>query len=378
MTNTASPVPKILHVDNSPAVTGAYKALLSWCLATPEFEHVWVLPQGSAVLGEVRQHFPTYELPFVEIGRSPAKLIGYLPALRRNGKSLARIIDKEAIDLLHANDLYNLAPNIARKMSRRKPKLLVHARMLRRSFPARIYDFWTRWHLKRADAIVAVSEAIKKDWNDDPRVFVAYDPIEVPDRLPAYHLSKSKDEPFRFLYLANYIRGKGQEDALEAILKLQAAGVGGFHVDFYGGTMGLEKNTAYREELEAFVTANSLGALVRFHGPTAEVESVMKSHHALLHFSHSESFGMVCYEALCYGLPVISSDCGGPAEMMQPGVSGLLRPVHDTTGFAADMQSLISDPDRCASLSLNAPVIIRARFGDGLTKLTGIFQGLLR
>lgn len=366
---------KILHIDNSPAVTGAYKALLSWCLSEPGFEHVWVLPEGSKVAEEARRHFTVYTLPFVEIGKSPSKLIRYLPALWANSRRLAQIIEKEQPRILHANDLYNLTAYAANRLSKKCLPVVVHARMLRRSFPGKIYDFWMGLHLKRAARIIAVSEAIKRDWNNDQRVAVIYDPIAVNERLAPYSFKKGVDDPFRFLYLANYIQGKGQDDALKAIAMLQKEGLQNFIVDFYGGTMGLEKNAAYKKALEEKIAAEGLEQLAHMHDAVSDVEAVMKDYHALLHFSHSESFGMVCYEALYYGMPVISSDCGGPAEMMLPGETGILLPVGDIAGFASAMRNFIRYPERCETLSTAARSYVRQKFSDA-DALSAMFRSV--
>jgi len=340
----------LLHIDNSPAITGGYKALLSWCLQNPQWQHIWILPKGSFVSAETSRYFKVYELPMVEIGKSPTKLVSYLPMLWYNGRKLQAILKKEQPNLIHTNDLNNLLPYAVK----RQVPFIVHARRLQRSFPVPLYNFWKQWHLKRADGIVAVSQAVKKDWNNDERVTVIYDPITIHEQYPPYHFYKQEEQPFRFLYLSNYIQGKGQDDALKAIAMLQDKGVTNFKVDFYGGTMGLEKNVTYKKNLEAFVNENKLDDIVTFHGLVQDVEQVMKQYHALLHFSHAESFGMVCYEALYYRLPVISSDCGGPAEMIDNGRSGILLPLKDIAAYADAMESFIVNPEIPHNLSLAA------------------------
>lgn len=367
----------ILHVENALYVTGAYKALLSFCRAYPA-RHIWILPKGSTVVSEIQKEFKVYELPFVEISRSPARLIKYLPALWMNAQRLKKIIDTETPDLIHINDLYNLVPYIAQSRAKKKLPVFIHARMLQKSFPAPIYQFWVRWHLRRADAIVAVSQAVKADWGHRAEVEVIYDPIEVKERLPPYRFTSLPPQPFRFLYLANYIPGKGQGDALQAVKMLRDKGIINFKVGFYGGTMGLQSNKEYKDSLQAFVALNKLEAFAEINAAVTDVEAVMKAHHAVLHFSHSESFGMVCYEALYYGLPVISSDCGGPAEMMEPDVSGILLPVGDINGFAAAMQRLMEDKEECIKLSHNAAAYVRSRFnGNEVDKLEKLIQCLI-
>jgi glycosyltransferase involved in cell wall biosynthesis len=63
--------------------------------------------------------------------------------------------------------------------------------------------------------------------------------------------------------------------------------------------------------------------------------------------SDQESFGMTLVEAMRCGLPVVSTACPvGPAEIIQPGVDGLLVPVGEVGAIAAGLAELIRDPGR--------------------------------
>ncbi|CUR78350.1 N-acetylgalactosamine-N,N'-diacetylbacillosaminyl-diphospho-undecaprenol 4-alpha-N-acetylgalactosaminyltransferase [Achromobacter xylosoxidans] len=69
-----------------------------------------------------------------------------------------------------------------------------------------------------------------------------------------------------------------------------------------------------------------------------------------------ESFGNVLVEALCLGIPVISTDCPhGPAEILDSGRYGLLVPVGDAAALAAAVRRLAYDGDMRARLAADGP-----------------------
>ncbi len=60
--------------------------------------------------------------------------------------------------------------------------------------------------------------------------------------------------------------------------------------------------------------------------------------------SHYESFGMVALEAMACGTPVVASQVGGLAFLVQDGVTGFVVPDDDPEILGARLTRLISDP----------------------------------
>jgi D-inositol-3-phosphate glycosyltransferase len=61
--------------------------------------------------------------------------------------------------------------------------------------------------------------------------------------------------------------------------------------------------------------------------------------------SYYESFGMVALEAMACGTPVVASQVGGLAYLVQDGVTGFTVPVDDPQALADRLMSLLSNPE---------------------------------
>jgi glycosyltransferase involved in cell wall biosynthesis len=61
--------------------------------------------------------------------------------------------------------------------------------------------------------------------------------------------------------------------------------------------------------------------------------------------STTETFGNVILEAQASGLPAVVVDRGGPADLVEPGETGLVARANDPADFAAKVEALAGDPD---------------------------------
>jgi len=62
--------------------------------------------------------------------------------------------------------------------------------------------------------------------------------------------------------------------------------------------------------------------------------------------SDEEGLGLVILEAMACGIPVVSTDSGGPATLIDNQVTGLMTPVGNADALADVMQRLLADPER--------------------------------
>ncbi len=358
---------RVLIVENSVDFTGAFRSVLA---AARQQRHVFdfrfVLPTGSANAAILRADgFAVDELPFVELGRAVKKLVAYGPQLLANGWRLAQLVRRHRIDVLHSNDFYNLTPYVAQGLLGRKaPRVVTHVRMLPGSFPGKFYQFWCRCATRYADRVVCVSDAVRRAaFAQEAKAVVVYDTLERHERHPLKtDYDRAPGATTRVVYLGNYIAGKGHQTALRGFAAAYRQNQA-LRLDFYGGTMGLEKNRQLRDDLQAEVKTLGLAEAVRLHDFATDVEGLIKAHDVLLNCSEVESFSMVCFEALYYGVPLIATDCGGPRELFEDGRSGYLIPVGDVGAVAERLVRLAANPAQCRSFAEEGRAFVEQKFG---------------
>jgi len=80
-----------------------------------------------------------------------------------------------------------------------------------------------------------------------------------------------------------------------------------------------------------------------------------------------EAFGQVIVEAMLSGRPVVATAIGGPAEIIEDGVTGRLVPPSDAGALAAGIAAVTSDQTAAATMARRARVLALDRFDIGRT-----------
>ena len=94
-----------------------------------------------------------------------------------------------------------------------------------------------------------------------------------------------------------------------------------------------------------FVQADPrLRAQVIFTGFFDEPQTVLAATDVLVSASDFESLGMVHLEAMASGVPVVSTNVGGPRETVVEGETGFLVPPRDPGALAQAVRRLLDDP----------------------------------
>jgi glycosyltransferase involved in cell wall biosynthesis len=193
---------------------------------------------------------------------------------------------------------------------------------------------WRQWRDVFA-LVVANSEALERRL-----VQHGIGPVEViwngvPRRAPRPPLA----DPPTVAFAGRLSREKG----VDVLLR----GFGGANVP--GARLLIVGDGPDRSSLERLAGELGLGESVRWTGhlPRAEMEKVLdRAWVQVVPSILEEPFGLTVAEAMMRGTAVIASAHGGPAEIVQPGSTGLLARPADPDALGSALAALLSDRDR--------------------------------
>jgi glycosyltransferase involved in cell wall biosynthesis len=349
--------PVVLIIENSTHITGALKSIVRTSEDLNEYyKFVFVLPRHSQARTWVESKgFHVHELPMIELSRRPRSLLMYFPVLLWNTFRLRKIIRKERASIVHNNDLYNLLPVTLAFMGMKIP-YINHIRFLPEKFPAWLFNYWLRLHIKYAHAIICVSGHLRKQLPALDKIKMIYNELPATEKH-----EKSLPAGNTILYLSNVIRGKGQNFAIKAFAKIAPLHPS-WKLRFVGGDMGMEKNKKFKEELKAAIQYYQIESQIEWSDFSDDVESEYKKAAFAINFSESESFSITCLEAQFFGCPIIATRSGGPAEIIVDGQTGFLVPVGDIKTMVEAMQKLIDDHPLRVTFAAHGKVHVREKF----------------
>ncbi len=136
---------------------------------------------------------------------------------------------------------------------------------------------------------------------------------------------------------------KGQHLFLAAIAELRERG----H-DVHGLVVGgdaYELSPEYAASLERLVSTLGLSEFVTMTGQVPDAAPFTELMDVSVNASDPEPFGIVLIEAMSAGVPVVAVGRGGPLDIVEHGVSGVLASSAEPSALASAVEPLIQDPE---------------------------------
>lgn len=211
------------------------------------------------------------------------------------------------------------------------------------------HDPWLRRSYKNADLVMGVAPYVRDHLAEIPlKRYANVLELGIDDVVPSGHRPPAKAGSLRLLHVGRGVRTKGLRDAIRAMallkdridLTLTSAGEG-------------EDIDICRLEAAQLGVADR----VQFLGlrPRSEIEALYAQSDVFLFPSFREPAGNVLYEAMRWGLPVITAARGGPDFIVDES-TGIRVPVTTPDRFAQDIALAIE--------RLAADTALRQRMGD--------------
>ena len=152
-----------------------------------------------------------------------------------------------------------------------------------------------------------------------------------------------KENPVKILFLSNLIESKGVFVLLDACKILQQK-----RIDFECNFVGAEGDLNV-SQFDEKVIQNQLTANVNYLGKKFGIEKqaviATAEIFAFPTYYSNECFPLVLLEAMCDGLPIVSTFEGGIPDIVEDGVNGFLVPQNNAALLADKLETLIKDPE---------------------------------
>ena len=284
------------------------------------------------------------------------KFFPFVPAFE-----LAKRIDENEIDVVHFHWTRDIATVVLAKLiSKRKPQIVQSRHMDMTRFKD---DFYHRWLYENVSKIHAVTRQVKEQLikyipnSVRPDVELVYLGVKSKKELDLSEIRKKhdiKDGEFVVGIVGRIEEGKGQSIVIEAISKLKSSNV---KLLIVGDGMGDD----YLDKLHDSSAKYEIEKRVIFTGFTKEVDAYMQMCDVTVLATKNETFGLVVIESMANSTPVIATNRGGPLEIIDDMVDGLLYDggVDD---LAKKIELLLHDEDLKSELSLNSLRKVQDKF----------------
>jgi glycosyltransferase involved in cell wall biosynthesis len=334
------------------------------------YETFVALPKGEPHFARLlaNQGVSHRELELVRLRRSldPRLHLRFAARFWPNVAELRRLIREQQIEVVHTNGLMNLQAAIAARCE--GVPLVWHLndiftpRLLRKL----LVPLVRRW----ADCIAVCARAVGECCFDDvqevrDRLQLMYAPVDVGKFHPQADGSAGREEfgiaadsPVIGL-VANVCPGKGHEYFLDAAYQIQRRYA---HAKFLVVGARLENRRKFWNALQQQTARLQLERDVVFTGRRSGVPQLLRAMTVCVQASESEACPMAVLEASACGVPVVATNVGGTAEIVEDGETGILIEPRNSRQIAEAVLHLLASPELARRMGRAGAARMRRQF----------------
>jgi glycosyltransferase involved in cell wall biosynthesis len=181
--------------------------------------------------------------------------------------------------------------------------------------------------------LVVQTEQIKKYYSNSiqKRCSVIYNPVS-----DSFFEEKQIVPKNRFMSVGRLAPQKNQRMLIDAFSHV--------HQKYPDYSLSIFGDGPLKEELQSYIDSKGLQDVVRLEGTSSDISKELHSSFAFCLTSDFEGMSNAMIEALCSGIPLISTNVSGAAELLGNNEGGMIVPIRDTDAFASAMLKLIESP----------------------------------
>lgn len=349
---------RVLHLRDSPWIDGPGRTILE---TASSIDRTRIDYQVGAFVGAPGAGHPLVDamrkrgLPVHEVvddGSSIQKVV----------KQVMGIIDEYDIDILHTSEFRS---NVIGLLCRRRRHLRLVSTAhgwITNDARGKVKAFLDRVLRRRFDRVILVSHALRRQlprwWVPDSRVRVLHNALvferyrALARRVPRTALDSESD--VMLLNVGRLSTEKGQALLLRAVAAL-APKFPGLRISF-AGTGPLEA------DLRKAAAKLGITECVSFIGYVDDMSDIYRAAALVVQSSFTEGLPNVILEAAYLEVPIVATDVGGTAEVIEHGVSGWLIRPRSFPELVAGIRYFLEHPLHFAAMTQAARAQVQKHF----------------
>jgi glycosyltransferase involved in cell wall biosynthesis len=279
----------------------------------------------------------------------PVHLLERRPGLDwRLSLGLSRLLRREQVDVIHAHQYTPFFYGITARLLYRRPGVIFteHGRHFP-DYPRRKRMLANRLLLRRRDRVIGVGEAVRQALINNEgiptgRAEVIYNGIDLapfsappPDRAAVRQEMGVGPGDLVMLLIARLDYLKDHATAVRTLAQVRKQRP--------DARLVLVGQGPERDKIEDEVRRAGVGEGVRLLGQRQDVARLLAASDVFLLTSISEGIPLTLIESMAAGVPVVSTNVGGVAEVIEDGTTGLLAPSGDDVALAERVLRLAAD-----------------------------------
>jgi L-malate glycosyltransferase len=351
---------RVIYANHTAEVSGAERSLLALVGALPDT----VQPRLAAPRGRLSGDAERLGIPTTTITGTTGSLRLHplhtpraLADMSAAALQVSRAARRHRTELVHAN---SIRAGIILALARLSPAAtVVHIRDCLP--PSPVTTTTMRLIAATATTLVANSEYTARSVRaaapgaclevvHNPVDLERWDPARIDRTRARAALGQAGERGLLLGVVAQLSPWKGQDTAIEALKLLREDEIDA-HLLLIGSAKFVARatrfdNESYVARLRKLVSDAGLDDRVSWLGEREDVPELVRALDVLLLPSWQEPFGRALIEAMALNVPVIATDVGGPAEIIEDGHEGYLVPPRKPEAWAQALRRFAEDPKR--------------------------------